>query len=492
MSSKLPIVAIVGRQNVGKSTLFNALVRNKRSIVDSFPGLTRDVISATMTHNSTSFVISDTPGLDLPGTSELSEQIIESAKKHLEKASVILFLMENPAPESFDLELADVLRKLNIPGIIAVNKMDSNDRLENMINFYERGFNEVIPIAAINRFNIDLLLDTIVNLLPDKKTKIDQPDLKVAIVGRPNSGKSTLLNAFIGYERSVVSDIPGTTRDSVDETFRYQEKTIQIIDTAGIRKKSKITENIEYYSFTRTVDSINRSDVTIHMLDATVGLTENDKKISDEILKSRRPIIIAINKWDAIEKDYKTFEEYKDKIIFKYYRAVDFPIISISALNKQRISKLIDIAIDLGEKAKRRIDTPTLNKVIGELQKAGKIPKLGETIKIYYAAQINTVPPQFKFFVNNASLFKKDIIRYFEKSLQQRFDLEGLPVIIQLEGKKRDKKGAPIRSSKPQTDKTTAKKPSARKNSAKKPVKQGGSVTKGKGSDRKGPGKKKR
>ncbi len=480
MSSKLPIVAIVGRRNVGKSTLFNALIRNKKSIVDSFPGLTRDVISATMTHNSVSFVISDTPGLDLPGTSELSTQIIESAKKHLEKASVIIFLMENPAPEPFDLELASVLRKLNIPGVIAVNKMDSNDRLENMVNFYEQGFNEVVPIAAINRFNLDLLMTTVVNLLPEKKTTLPKPYLKIAITGRPNTGKSTLLNAFIGYERSVVSDIPGTTRDSVDETFRYMEKTIQIIDTAGIRKKSKITENIEYYSFTRTVEAINKSDVTIHMLDATVGLTENDKKISDEILKSRKPIIIAINKWDAIEKDYKTFEEYKEKIIFKYYRAADFPIISISALNKQRISRLIDTAIELGEKAKKRIDTPTLNKFISELQNSGKVPKLGEKIRIYYAVQINTVPPSFKFFVNNALFFRKDVIRFFEKSLQKKFNLEGLPVIIHLEGKKRGK--GEIRGKSPGQDghKKTSRKPAT-----------GKSATKGKSSRKKGQGRKK-
>lgn len=490
MSSKLPIVAIAGRQNVGKSTLFNAFIRNKKSIVDSLPGLTRDVISATITHNSVSFVISDTPGLDLPGTSELSTRIIESAKKHLEKASLILFLMENPAPEAFDLELASVLRKLNIPGIIAVNKMDSNDRLENMVNFYEHGFNEVIPIAAINRFNIDLLMDTIVNLLPEKKTALPQPDLKIAITGRPNTGKSTLLNAFIGYERSVVSDIPGTTRDSVDATFRYMEKTIQIIDTAGIRKKSKMTESVEYYSFTRTVEAISRSDVTIHMLDATIGLTENDKKISDEILKSRKPVIIAINKWDAIEKDYKTFEEYKEKIIFKYYRAADFPIISISALNKQRISRLIDTAIELGEKAKRRIDTPTLNKVIGELQKSGKVPKLGEKIKIYYAAQINTVPPSFKFFVNNASFFRKDIIRFFEKSLQERFDLEGLPVVIHLEGKKRRQNEIRGKSSGQGGHAKSSRKPATGK-STKEKGSRPGATTKGKGPRKKGQGRKK-
>lgn len=438
MSSKLPVVSIVGRQNVGKSTLFNALIKDKKSIVDSFPGLTRDVISHNIVHDSASFVISDTPGLDLSSSSDLSDQILDGARKHLARSSVIVLLLEAPGPESFDYELANIVRKMSLPTIVAVNKMDSAEKMENMTNFYEMGFNEIIPVSALRRFNISMLLDNIVRLLPVKKTGFIEPDLKIAIIGRPNSGKSTLLNSFIGFERAVVSDIPGTTRDSVDETFAYYGKNVQIIDTAGIRKKSKITENIEYYSFTRTVESINRCDVAIHLIDATVGLTENDKKISDEILKAKKPIIIAINKWDAVEKDHKTFNEYRDKLIFKYYRAEDFPIISVSAKNRQRIDKLLQTAFSLHEKANKRIDTPTLNRVIAGIKSTGRIPQLGEKIRVYYAVQIETVPPSFRFFVNNAEYFRKDVIRYFEKALKEALDMEGLPIVIQIEGKKRN------------------------------------------------------
>ncbi len=457
MSAKLPVVSIVGRQNVGKSTLFNALIKDKKSIVDSFPGLTRDIISSNVTHKDQSFILSDTPGLDLSSSSELSDQIIEGARSHLEKSSLILFLMEDPGPDGFDMDLANILRKLAVPTVIAVNKMDSHERMENMVNFYEMGFNEIIPISAKRKTNVNMLLDRITDLLPRNKSELKEADLRIAIVGRPNSGKSTLLNAFMGYERSVVSDIPGTTRDSVDDTFPFDGKIVQVIDTAGIRKKSKMTESIEYYSFTRTVESINRCDVAIHMIDATVGLTDNDKKISDEILKSKKPIIIAINKWDAIEKDHKTFKEYKDKLIFRYYRAADFPIISISARDKQRINKILQTAVELDEKARRRIETPKLNRVVAELQSKGRIPQLGEKIRIYYAAQIDTVPPQFKFFVNNPDFFRKDIVRYFEKSIQEIFDLQGLPIIIHIEGKKNRKEGKEKREAKPRSRGTQKK-----------------------------------
>lgn len=441
MSVKLPLVLIVGRQNVGKSTLFNTLIRDKKSIVDAFPGLTRDVISQTVTHNSVNFVLSDTPGLDLSSSSELSEVIIGNARKHLGRTDVILFLMEYPAPASFDYDLADIVRKMSKPVITVVNKMDSRDHLEAMSSFYEMGMTEVIPVSAARKFNIGLLLDNIVRLLPSRKTSSVEPDLKIAIVGRPNSGKSTLLNSFMGFERSVVSDIPGTTRDSVGDMFAYHGKNIQIIDTAGIRKKSKITDNIEYYSFTRTIESVFRSDVVIHLIDAVTGLTENDKKISDEILKARKPVIMAVNKWDLIKKNDKTFREFRENLIFRFYKAGDFPVISISAREKQRISRLLDTAIMLKDKASKRIDTPTLNKVLGDIKSRGSIPQLGEKIRVYYAVQIDTVPPRFKFFVNNEDYFRKDVIRYFEKSLQKAFDLEGLPVIIEIEGKKRDKKG---------------------------------------------------
>jgi GTP-binding protein len=437
--SKLPIVAIVGRRNVGKSTLFNAMIKKKKAIVDAVPGLTRDIISYNVTHRSILFRLADTPGLDLPETTELSEPILSNARDYLKKATIILLLLENPAPTAFDMSLAEIIRKLAKPAIVAVNKMDSEKELENMSNFYEMGFQDVLPVSAKTYFNMTLLLDKILPLLPVKKTSEQAADLKMTIVGRPNSGKSTLLNSFIGYTRAVVSVIPGTTRDSVDEDFMYQKKKITVIDTAGIRKKSRIRENIEYYSLTRTRDALQRCDVAVHLIDAEAGLTETDKKIADEIMLAKKPAIIAINKWDLIEKDHKTFDAFIDRLKFQFYKADDFPIISISALNKLRLQKIIDTALALKEKSLRTIETPALNRLINDAI-SHKIPQLQRKLKIYYATQIHTAPPQFKFFVNKPELFRKDIIRYFEKIIQKEMDLKGTPIIINIEGKKREKK----------------------------------------------------
>ncbi len=443
MTKEIPIVSIVGRQNVGKSTLFNSIIKKRKAIVDPHPGLTRDVILHTITYKSVVFSITDTPGLDISRTSELSAPIIDNAMEHLRRSSVIVLLLENPAPATFDLTLADMVRKLSKPVIVAVNKTDDSGQMENMINFYEMGFSDIIPVSALNRFNLELLLDRIIDSLPSKKTSITEPDLRLSIVGRPNSGKSTLLNSFLGFNRSVVSEIPGTTRDSIDDRFNFQEKRIEVIDTAGIRKKSKITGDIEYYSFTRTVEAIEKSDVVIHLIDAEVGLTDTDKKISDEIMKAKKPVIIAINKWDSIEKGDKTFNELKDKMIFSFYKAVDFPIISISARDKLRINKLLIAALEVKERALGKIETPRLNQVIARLLKPGRLPQMGSKLKVYYAVQIKSIPPVFKFFVNNTSFFRKDVMRYFEKSLQSELNLEGIPVTIELEGKKKQERNRP-------------------------------------------------
>ncbi|MDR3236923.1 MAG: ribosome biogenesis GTPase Der [Spirochaetia bacterium] len=437
MSKQIPVVSIVGRRNVGKSTLFNAVIKEKKAIVDEYAGLTRDVLSYNMSYEGKNFILSDTPGLDLPGNEELSLAILEKAERQLVNSSVIIFLMEYPGPGSYDWKLAERLRRLSVPAIIAVNKMDNNERMENVSNFYEMGFNDIIPVSALNRKNINMLMNRLSEILPHSGGEIKEPDITIAIAGRPNSGKSTLLNALMGFERAVVSDIPGTTRDSVDDFFAYHGKLVRIVDTAGIRRKSKSADGIEFFSFKRALDSIHRCDIVIHLIDALVGISETDKKISDAVVKEGKPMIIAVNKWDAIEeKDHKTFEEFKDKTIFKFYKAYDFPIISISAKNKVRIDKIVQKAVELKEKSSQRIDTPKLNKLLERLQKSGALPQTGGRIRVYYAAQINTVPPQFKFFVNNASLFRKDIIRYFEKELQKEFNLKGIPVIIHLEGKK--------------------------------------------------------
>jgi GTPase len=438
MTKKLPIAAIVGRQNVGKSTLFNVLARQKKAIVDSFPGLTRDILSVIVTHGSASFTLSDTPGLDISDSSELSLAILANAKNYLEKSSIIIFLLENPNLTPFDFELYNLIRKTSIPAIVVVNKMDSNADLENMANFYELGCADILPVSALRKVNIDLLLDKITDILPEKKQSSEHVDLKIAIVGRPNSGKSTLLNSFFGETRAVVSDVPGTTRDSVDGDFLFHGKRIQIIDTAGLKKKSRIKGNVEFYSKTRTIESIKKSDVVIHLLDARTGITDTDKKICDEILEANKPLIIALNKWDLITKETNTFNEFKGEIIFKLYRTEDFPIISISAKEKQRIHKLIETAYELQEKAKRRIDTSKLNRLLEEIQNKKTMPLLGEKLKIYYATQVETIPPRFKLFVNNADLFKRDIIRHLQKILQKELDIKGVPVLISIEGRKKN------------------------------------------------------
>ena len=437
MAKQLPIVTIIGRQNVGKSTLFNALIKQKKAIVDSMPGLTRDILSFGVTHADASFMLSDTPGLDLEDSSLLSQAILENARAFLSRSSVVIFLLENPSPASFDMELAGIVRRLGLPVIVAVNKMDGPRDFQNLGNFYEMGFDDILPISALNRLNIGLLLDMITERLPVKRLHAGEESLKIAIVGRPNAGKSTLLNAFIGYERSIVSDIPGTTRDAVDEEFTFHGRKITLIDTAGIRKKSRISENVDFYSLRRAVESIRRCDVVIHLIDAGEGITDTDKKIADEIIGARRPTVIAVNKWDAIEKDHKTFDEYRERLIFAFYRAADFPIISISAREKQRIHRLIGTAVELSERAEKRVETPRLNRIMEEIQRSHHIPTLGGRLKIYYLTQTGVKPPRFKLFVNNPELFRKDLLRHIEKALQRRLELNGIPIEISIEGKKR-------------------------------------------------------
>lgn len=440
MIKKSPVVSIVGRRNVGKSTLFNALIKEKKAIVDDHPGLTRDVISYRVNHKKCPFILSDTPGLDLPSEDELSKPILDNAYLHLENSSVIILLFENPNAENFDTHLLSLVRKLNKPTIIAVNKMDKSSDLENMSNFYEIGATDILPISSKMRVNLDLLIEKIEQFLPESNPEHDIADIKISFVGRPNAGKSTLLNSVLGYERSIVSDIPGTTRDTVNEIFTFKGKKIEVIDTAGLKRKSKIKKGVEFFSLKRSVTAINQSDVVIHLIDATVGLTETDKKIADEIMKAHKPLIIAINKWDAIDKDHKTFEEYKNKLTFKFYRAADFPIISISAINRQRTFKLLETTFELFDKARERINTSALNKAIETILKSRRLPGMGLDFKVYYATQVDSVPPSFILFVNKAEEFRKDVVRFFEKEIQKLMNLKGIPILIKVKGKEREKK----------------------------------------------------
>lgn len=437
MTKQIPIVAILGRQNVGKSTLFNALIGRKKAIVDETPGLTRDVIACTVTHRDASFILYDMPGLDVKDSSQLSALILENARRFIERSSMVVLLMENPAPSSYDYELTGLVRRLSRPSIIAVNKMDNITDYENLSNFYEMGLGDVVPVSALRRVNLDLLLDKIFQLLPVKKLSVGEPHLRIAIIGRPNSGKSTLLNSFIGYTRSVVSDLPGTTRDAVDEDFTFHGKRITVIDTAGMRKRSRVREDIDYYSLARAEESIRRCDVVVHLIDAQAGLTETDKKISDSILAAWKPVIVALNKWDAIDKNQRTFLEFRERLVFQYYRVGDFPVIAVSAKEKLRIHKLITTALDLHEKAGRKVDTPRLNRIIEDVQRFHRSPLLGDRLKIYYITQTGSRPPRFRLFVNRPDLFRKDVMRFLEKTLAQNLEIFGVPIMLSAEGRKR-------------------------------------------------------
>lgn len=432
---ELPVVSIVGRQNVGKSTLFNTLIKQRKAIVDEHPGLTRDVVSYILNYREVTFIINDTPGLDLEPNATLSDDIKQVAFHHLQSTDVFVLLFEKPDIASYDYELLELIRKFNKPYIIAINKIDYKEDMECLPNFYELG-QEFIPISALHKRNIDLLLDTIVTHLPHKKKKTIEIDCKIALVGRPNSGKSTLLNAFLGYQRAIVSEIPGTTRDSIDETFKFHGKTIMIIDTAGIRRESRIDNTIEYYALVRSKEAIDKADVVIHLIDATSGITETDKKIADIIMESHKPTVLAINKWDLIEKDHKTFENFKDRILFKYYRAADFPIISISALQKLRIHKLLHTALEINTRAKQKVETSKINVILENVQKKHVMPLLGGDLKIYYATQTNTSPPVIRLFVNKPELFRKDVSRFLEKTLQQALNWHGIPIVFEVSGRK--------------------------------------------------------
>ncbi|MGQ9843339.1 MAG: ribosome biogenesis GTPase Der [Spirochaetota bacterium] len=432
---ELPVVSIVGRQNVGKSTLFNTIIKQRKAIVDKHPGLTRDVVSYMLQYHDVSFIINDTPGLDLEPEATLSKDIKQVSFHHLQSTDVFVLLFEKPDIASYDYELIELVRKFNKPYIIAINKIDHKEDMECLPNFYELG-QEFIPISALHKRNIDLLLNTIVSNIPHKKQKTVEIDCKIALVGRPNSGKSTLLNAFLGYQRAIVSEIPGTTRDSIDETFKFHGKTIMIIDTAGIRRESRIDNTIEYYAVVRSKEAIDKADIIVHLIDATSGITETDKKIADIIMQSHKPSVLAINKWDCIEKDHTTFDIYKDRIIFKYYRATDFPIISISALQKLRIHKLLQTALEINTRAKQKVETSKINIILENVQKRHAMPLLGGELKIYYATQTSLSPPVIRLFVNKPELFRKDVARFLEKTLQQALNWHGIPIVFEVSGRK--------------------------------------------------------
>lgn len=438
---KPPIVTIIGRQNVGKSTLFNLLAGKKgQSITFNTPGVTRDVLEVIVTREDIegSFILRDTPGLDILEKNELSSEIIDIVTNHLKESNVILYVFDKRDIREFDFQFIENLRKSNqlssIPIIFIANKSDSIKDEEDLDEFYRMGLKEIIPISALSRKNIHILTERINSLLPKKGRNVNLiPDIKIAIVGKPNSGKSSLVNAILGYKRSVVSEIPGTTRDSVHSYFKYKENLIQIIDTAGIRKKSKSAQGIEFYSYRRTFKAMDEADIIIFLLDANKGFGEYDKKIFSYLEENGKPAIIAFNKWDSIpDKTNKTFQEFKERVFGRFPAMVNKPFITISATTKLRIANLLDLILEIKNKLNIKIPTSELNEKLKSWMSNPIVSRAKRSPKIRYATQISSHPFQILCFVNSKELFTPNIISFLKKKFNQEYQLMGMPIEIEI------------------------------------------------------------
>lgn len=435
---KEPLVAIVGRPNVGKSTLFNRIVGKRISIVNDEPGVTRDRIFARAQWLDNYFTLIDTGGIDLEKEDEITTGIVKQAKIAIEMADVTLFVVDGKVGlTAGDRDALAVLRKSNKKILLVVNKIDEYDELLKY-EYYELGLGEPYLISSIHGKGVGDLLDAVVDSFDKSKlTEIPEDVVKIAIVGKPNAGKSSIINRMIGEERVIVSSIAGTTRDSVNVPFKYNGKKYMLIDTAGMRKKSKIEdESVERYSIIRSLDSIRNADVVVLMIDASAEISDQDLKIASFIDEECKPSVIAINKWDLIDKETNTMakfdEKLKDELAFMPY----FKSVYLSALTGKRMEKLMPAIDEVLENNKKMVKPSELNDVLQDAFRVKPpVTKGNKKLRIFYTTQTGTVPPTFVLFVNDTTLMTDNYLRYLENNLRRAFDFTGTPIRIKLKCK---------------------------------------------------------
>ncbi|MBO5244467.1 MAG: ribosome biogenesis GTPase Der [Selenomonadales bacterium] len=436
-----PIVAIVGRPNVGKSTLFNQIGKKRVSIVEDFPGVTRDRIYLDAEWLNREFTMIDTGGIETDTEDKILTAIRHQAKLAMEEADAILFLVDGRAGvTSADEEVATILRRTKKPVILGVNKIDNINNHELVYEFYNLGLGEPIPISAVNSMNLGDLLDKIIEVLPEESHVDDEKDeIRVALIGRPNVGKSSLVNAMLGEDRVIVSDIPGTTRDAIDTHFIKDGITFSLIDTAGMRRKGKIDLPVERYSVMRSLRAVDRSDVVLMVIDATSGVTEQDKKIAGYAHEAGKAVVIVVNKWDLVEKDDKTTlrftEDIRKELIFMQYA----PVVFTSALTKQRVHRLTELIKYVAEQHTMRVQTSVLNEVITDAVDINPPPSVkGRRLKIFFATQPDVKPPTFILFVNDPEIMHFSYLRFIENRLRESFGFEGTPLKLIVRGRKEE------------------------------------------------------
>ena len=429
-----PIVAIIGKPNVGKSTFFNYLVGHRISIVQDTPGVTRDRIYAETNWRGRDFTLVDTGGIEPDSEDIILSQMREQANLAIAMANVIIFLTDvKQGVTAADREIALMLKKSRKPIVLVCNKADNFEQgTQESYEFYNLGIGDPYPISATNALGIGDVLDAVYEKFPEKTENEDEKDkIKVAVIGKPNVGKSSLINKILGQNRTIVSDIAGTTRDAIDTEFENENGKYVLIDTAGIRRKSKIKESIEKFSIMRTLLAIERADVCLMMIDATQGVTDQDTKIAGEAHEAGKGVIIVVNKWDAVEKETGTLEQYKKEVYDKLKYLSYAPIIFISAKTGQRVHKLFEMINNVNAQNSLRVSTSILNQVINEAIAIVQPPTdKGKRLKIYYGSQVSTKPPTFVIFVNNKELFHFSYERYLVNQIRKEFGLEGTPVRV--------------------------------------------------------------
>ncbi len=431
------IVAIVGRPNVGKSTLFNRLTETKQAIVDEVSGVTRDRLYGKAEWIGKEFSVIDTGGYIYNSDDVFEGEIRKQVDIAIEEANLILFVVDvSSGITDMDDTVAGILRKSKKNILLIVNKVDNNARILDSHEFYKFGLGDPICISSINGSGTGEMLDQIVSYIEDEKpgNELDIP--KYTVVGRPNVGKSSLINALIGEERNIVTPISGTTRDSIHTRYNKFDQDFYLVDTAGIRKKGKVTENLEFYSVLRSIRAIEQADVCLLLIDATLGVESQDLSIIGLVQKNNKGLVILVNKWDLIEKETNTSKEFTEKILHKIAPFKDVPIIFTSVINKQRIHKVLEEANEVYENRRRKIPTSKLNEVMQEVIEANGPPSIkGKLVKIKYVTQLNTYYPSFAFFCNLPQYVKDPYKRYLENKLREKFNFRGSPIMIYMRKK---------------------------------------------------------
>ncbi len=425
-----PLVAIVGRPNVGKSTFFNKVVGRKISITEDRPGVTRDRLYADAEWRGKNFSLVDTGGIELKSDDTMWKEIKKQAEVAIETAQVILFFVDGKEGlTTSDYDVADMLRRSKKPVILVVNKIDEYSE-DKIFEFYSLGLGEPFPVSSEHSTGIGDVLDEAVSWF-EKYDNEEDDSIKIAVVGKPNAGKSSLVNKLLGFERSIVTDIAGTTRDAIDTKFSYYGKNYTIIDTAGIRKKSKVEDDVEYYSVMRAFDAVRRADVCLLVVDSTEGLTEQDTKIIGYVHEQGKPSVVVMNKWDLVEKDTHTINRFEDKLKEDLKFMDYFKSIYVSAKTGQRTERIMSAVDEVYANAHRRIATGTLNDLISDTVRANEPPSYnGRRLKVYYSSQVSVAPPTFVLFVNSTDLLHFSYERFLENTLRKCFNFQGTPIKI--------------------------------------------------------------